>query len=88
MVNKDGQFKTKIPTAYKKKKNISIDGDIKKQCPVCLSKKGTYIEYAKPQTVNEHDGTLYHVGKCSKCKYVHLDPISVEPKEEEQEENV
>jgi C4-type Zn-finger protein len=82
LVTKDSTYKTKIPTIYKKKKNISIDGDIRKQCPVCLSKKGTYIQYAKPQTVNEHDGTLYYVSKCSKCKYVHLDPISVETKEE------
>jgi len=78
MVTKDGQLKTKLPTQYKRKKDISIDGNIRKICPVCNNKKKTLIVYAKPQNINEHDPSLYHVTKCSSCKYLHLDPISLE----------
>lgn len=74
MTNKDGQFKTKIPTAYRTKKNVSIDGDIRKRCPSC-NKNNKLIVYNKPQSVNEHDTTLYTMSKCTHCKYIHLVPI-------------
>ena len=72
MVTKQGTWKAKIPTQYKtKNKNVSIDRDQKKKCPVC-GKANKLIVHAKPQYINEHDPNMYHVSKCLNCKYIHL----------------
>ena len=76
MVTKDGTWKEKFPTAYRtKNKDISIDGDKKKRCPIC-GKARSLIVYAKPQNINEHDSYLYNVQRCSNCKYVHIIPLT------------
>ena len=75
MNNKNGQVKTKLPTSYKSKKDVSIDGDKKKKCPTC-GKQNALIVYSKPKPINEHDPHLYYIKRCTNCKYVHVTPAS------------
>jgi hypothetical protein len=74
-MNKDGQVKTKIPTSYRNKKDVSIDGDQKKKCPSC-GKPKSLIVYGKPKAINEHDPNMYYLKRCNFCKYVHITPAT------------
>ena len=86
VIKKSSQYKTKIPKAFKTRDpNTSIDGDKKKKCPIC-AKTRSYIAYAKPQNINEHDCTLYYVSKCNSCNYIHLEPVRQEQREQQEKE--
>ena len=67
MVTKTGAYKTKLPTQYrskyKKKKNVSIDGDELRRCPNCAKTK-LLIKHQY-----EKEGKFYKYSRCKNCEY-------------------
>ena len=84
MVNKQGSYKTKLPTQYKRSKknrNVSIDGTEElRRCPTC-SKRKMLIKH-NYKTSNEDD-KIYKYSHCQNCQYTNYVIVSYQSKTEE-----
>ena len=72
MVNKQGSTKTKLPTQYKSKKKVSIDGNEFRRCPNC-SKRKLLIKHQY-----EKEGKYYKYSRCANCEYTNYIPLKSE----------
>jgi hypothetical protein len=79
LVNKDGQFKVRLPTQYKtnksKKKILAKEGDkldyqiIK--CVICNKKK------MEKYNLTDEKGQFVTINKCKNCKYTNASVVTV-----------
>jgi hypothetical protein len=77
MVNRDGQFKTRLPTQYKtnksKKKILKQEGDKLNyqiiKCVVCAKKKMEKYDLKDPK------GELITINKCRNCKFTNASVV-------------
>lgn len=80
MVNKQGSYKTKLPTQYrsksttKKKKVLKKEGDKLNytivKCPVCNKRK--MQKYDFKQEINNE---LVHINECKNCKFINSSTV-------------
>ena len=79
MVNRDGQFKTRLPTQYRtkksKKKILKKEGDKLNyqiiKCVVCGKKK------MEKYDLKDENGEIVTINKCKNCKYTNASVVTV-----------